>query len=179
MKNIKSLYPLLIVLIGALMLIITFFVPFASAKEEYREKLLKYPDSVYSQEADMKNSDAVDISLPEFIKIDTAAADMGISEQTAIANMVLIIAFGVFAVLTLLFSILRKPIAIIIFDILSLGSMLLIKFDFEDRGIIPSSMYDWGIAQIICFIGIVIVAVGAVIMLVTKIISKRNAAANQ
>ena len=176
MKNIKSLYPLIIAVVGALMLIITFFLPFASAKGDYREALLKSPDEVFLQEADMKSGDAVDISLLEFIKIDAAA---GTSQGATLVNMIVIIAYGVFAVLTLLFSILRKPIAIIIFDIISLVVMLILKFDFEDRGVVPSNLYDLGIAQIICFIGIAIAAVGAVIMLVTKIIDKKNAAVTQ
>ena len=119
MKNIKSLYPLIIAVVGALMLIITFFLPFASAKGDYREALLKNPDEVFLQEADMKSGDAVDISLLEFIKIDAAA---GTSQGATLVNMIVIIVYGVFAVLTLLFSILRKPIAIIIFDIIAQDS---------------------------------------------------------
>ena len=112
MKNIKSLYPLIIAVVGALMLIITFFLPFASAKGDYREALLKNPDEVFLQEADMKSGDAVDISLLEFIKIDAAA---GTSQGATLVNMIVIIVYGVFAVLTLLFSILSGDFNISLF----------------------------------------------------------------
>lgn len=174
MKNKKSFIPFLTAVIGSVLLIISLFAPFASAKGEYRESLENNPEAVYSEEADMTAKDAVSISLTEFVKIDSAAAEMGISEETAVANMAIIIAFGVFAVLTLLFSLLSKPIAAIIFDILSFAVLNLIKVDFKDRGIIPSNSYDWGISQYICYIGIIAVAVGAVLTLIYKIKNKKN-----
>lgn len=172
MKKNMMLYSALAAILGAVLLIITVFIPFASAKDEYRDSLMDYPDYEYSEEANMANKDAVDISLAEFVKIDSAAVEMGVSEETAIANMVVIIAFCAFAVLTLLFSLLRKPIAILVFDIISFAVMQVVKFDFEDRGVIPSNSYDWGIAPVICYIGIVIVAVGAVFLLIVKIKKK-------
>lgn len=175
MKNKNVMFPALATIIGAFLLLITLVLPFASANEDYKERLMSYPDAVYSEEADMTNEDAVNISLVEFIKIDSAAIEAEISEGTAIANMVVIIAFIVFAALTLLFSILKKPIPLIIFDVISFAVMQLLKFDFEDRGVIPSSSYDWGIAHIICYIGIAVVAVGAILLLIAKIKSKRSA----
>lgn len=172
MKNKNLLYPALVAIVGSLLLLITLILPFASASEEHKERLMSYPESMYSQEANMTNEDAVNISLVEFIKIDFAAIEVGVSEGTAIANMVVIIAFITFATLVLLFSILKKPIPALIFDIISFAVLQLIRFDFEDRGVIPSSSYDWGIAQIICYLGIVITAVGAVLLLIAKIKNK-------
>lgn len=179
MKKNIMLYSALSAIIGAILLIITTFIPFASAKDEYKENLMNYPDSIYLEEVDMTNKDAVSISLVEFVKIDSVAVEIGVSEETAIANMVVIIAFCVFAVLTLLFSILRKPIAILIFDIISFLAMQLIKYDFKDRGIIPSNSYDWGVAPVICYISIVIIAVSAVLLLIAKIKNKKAAAVSK
>ena len=174
MKNKNLLYPALAAIAGALLMLIALFLPFASAKDDYKEILMSYPDSVYSNEAGMNNKDAVHISLAEFIKIDSAAVETGISEEIAIANMVIIIALAVFALLTLLFSILKKPIAILVFNIVSLAVMQLIKFDFESRGIIPSNSYDWGIAPLICYIGMAIATAAAVLLLIIKIKNKRK-----
>lgn len=91
MKNKIMLYSALSVIVGAILLIISVFIPFASSKDEYRKSLMNNPDSVYSEEAGMTNKDAVNISLAEFIKIDSAAADMGKYTGTAIANIVVII----------------------------------------------------------------------------------------
>ncbi len=175
MKKQNLLYPALAAIVGAALLLITLFLPFASAKGEFKEWLMSYPESIYSEEANMKNRDAVHISLAEFIKIDSAAIETGTSEEIAIANMVIIIAFAFFSLLTLLFSILKKPIATLVFNVISLAVMQLIKFDFEGRGIIPSHSYDWGIAHIICYIGIAIITVAAVLLLIMKIKNKRNA----
>ncbi|GAB5081769.1 hypothetical protein Osc1_09420 [Hominimerdicola sp. 21CYCFAH17_S] len=179
MKDKTLLYPALDAIVGAFLMIITLFVPFASANDDYSERLMSYPDSVYSEEADMKNEDAVHISLIEFIKIDSAAIKTGLYEETAIANMVVIIAFALFSVLTLLFSVIKKPIAILIFNIISFAIMQFIRFDFEDRGVIPSSSYNWGIASIICYIGITISVIGAVLLLIAKIKSKRSIKASE
>ena len=80
----------------------------------------------------------------------------------------MIAAFAVFALLTLLFSILRKSIPVIVFNILTFAVLRLIIWDFEDRGVISNSRYDGGIAQYIGYIGIAIVMVGAVALLVVK-----------
>lgn len=162
-------------IVGALLMMVALFLPFASATNDYKERLMSYPDSIYSEEANMKNRDVVHISLVEFIKIDSAAINMKISSSVATANMVVIIAFASFAALTLLFSILKKPIPVLIFDVISLAVIQLIKFDFEDRGVIPSSLYDWGAAHIICYIGIAVAAVGAVLLLILRIKDKRIA----
>lgn len=175
MKNKNLLYPDLAAIAGALLLLLALFLPFASANDDYKEDLMSYPDSICSEEANMTNKDAVHISLTEFIKIDLAAVDAGISDVNVIANMVIIIAFGVFAAFTLLFSMFKKPIAILIFDVISFALMKLIKFDFKERGVIPSHSYDWGISYIICYIGIAIAAFGAVLLLIAKIKSKRSA----
>lgn len=155
-------------------MLIALFLPFASATDDFRERLMSSPDYVYSEAADMRNRDAVNLSLAEFIKIDSAAINMGMSSATATANMVVIIAFAGFAALTLLFSILKKPIPALIFDIISLAAIQLIKFDFEDRRVIPSSLYDWGAANIICYIGIAAAAAGAALLLIFKIMDKRK-----
>lgn len=174
MKTQNLLYPKLAAIIGSLLLLITLILPFASAKEDYKERLMRYPDYMHTEEADMTNKDAVNVSLVEFIRIDYAAAKANISEEVAIANMVIIIAFIVFAVLTLLFSILKKPISTLIFDIISFLIIQLLKYDYKDRGVIPSSSYDWGIAHIVCYIGIAIVAVSAVLLIIVRIKSKRS-----
>lgn len=173
-KSRKFLFPFLAMLIGSLMLVITLFLPFASATEDYKERLEEYSDSMYVEELDMTNEEAINISLFEFARIYSVAAEMGMSKGVSIACMVIIAAFGAFALLTLLFSVLKKPIPAIIFNLLAFAVFRITKWDFEDRGVIPNSNYDWGMAQYICYIGIVVVMVGAVALLVVKIKDKKQ-----
>lgn len=173
-KRNPLLIPFGIALIGSLMLIATLFLPFASATDEYQEYLQKYSEEMYLDAFDMTNGDAVELSLFEFGRIYAFAAQTGISEEIAIACLVIIAAFAFFAALTALFAALKKPIAVLIFNLLSLGVFRLIKFDFEDRGVLPSSSYDWGFAEIVCYIGCAVVIVGAALLLAGKIKMKRQ-----
>lgn len=173
-KNRKFLFPFLAMLIGSLMLVVTLFVPFASATEDYKERLEEYSDSMYVEELDMTNEEAINISLFEFARMYSVAAEMGMSKGVSIACMIIIAAFGALALLTLLFSVLKKPIPAIIFNLLAFVVFRITKWDFEDRGVIPNSSYDWGMAQYICYIGIVVVMAGAVALLVVKIKDKKQ-----
>ena len=160
-------------LIGSAILLLTLFMPFASATDEYKEALEKFSDSMYIEELNMTNEEAINISLFEFIRIYSSETGKEISNDLSIVYVVVIAAFAVFALLTLLFSILRKSIPVIVFNILTFAVLRLIIWDFEDRGVI-SNRYDWGIAQYIGYIGIAIVMVGAVALLVVKMKDKKQ-----
>lgn len=51
----------LIMLVGSLLLLITLFMPFASAKDDQKEYLEEYPDEMFSVEYDMTNEEAINI----------------------------------------------------------------------------------------------------------------------
>ena len=157
-------------LIGSAILLLTLFMPFASATDEYKEALEKFSDSMYIEELNMTNEEAINISLFEFIRIYSSETGKEISNDLSIVYVVVIAAFAVFALLTLLFS----SIPVIVFNILTFAVLRLIIWDFEDRGVISNSRYDWGIAQYIGYIGIAIVMVGAVALLVVKMKDKKQ-----
>lgn len=164
-------------LIGSLLLITTLIVPFASAIEDYKEYLQENPDGIYLEELDMTNEEAIHISLFEFGKIYTKIAELDISRNSrvnSIITLVLIIAFAIFAILTTLFSALKKPIAAILFNLFSLILFRLIVVDFDDKGVILRNGYGWGIAQYFCYIGVSVVFLGAICMLITKINLKKK-----
>lgn len=168
------LYPFLAMLIGSIMLIATIFMPFASSTENYRKYLEKYPDSMFAEELNMTNEDAINLSLFEYARIYSSEMGLKMAKSISIACLVLIGMFGVFALLTLLFSILKKAIPTIIFNLLTLALFIITKWDFKDRGVIPSSRWDWGTAQYICYIGVAVVLAGAVTLLVIKIKDKKQ-----
>mgnify|MGYP004677142593 CR=1 FL=1 len=92
-------------LIGSAILLLTLFMPFASATDEYKEALEKFSDSMYMEELNMTNKEAINISLFEFIRIYSSETGKEISNDLSIVYVVVIAAFAVFALLTLLFSI--------------------------------------------------------------------------
>lgn len=173
--NRNKTLPLLIAVVGSLLLLAVLFLPFASATKENKEVLLVYADEMYASEIDMTNKDAVNISLLEFGRIYIAAAREGLYKDIAIICLVIIAVFALFAVLTVLFCSLRKPIASIIFDILSFAAFKLLMFDFKDRGVIVNNNYDFGFAEIICYLGTVIVIVGAILLIIEKVKAKKSA----
>ena len=173
-KKNKFRIPSLMVLIGSLMLVTALFVPFAAGTKEYKEKLNELPNEIYLEEIGMANKDLSDLSLFEYGKIYYAASK---NEVLKGAGSIYLVLFGTFAVgiaLTTLFSILKKPIAVMIFNIFSLVVFNFIRYDFTDRGVIPSMDYNWGIAQYIYYVGAVIVILGAITLFIAKIKAKKE-----
>ena len=174
MNKIKMRYPALITLVCTIAMLIMIFLPFTSATNKYEKKLMEHEDKMYVEEINMTYKDAVDISLFEYIRVFVEAINQGIREETAIASLIPIVLFIVFAVITLLLSIFRKPIGIMVLDILMMGVFRLVCFDFEDRGVVPSSSYDWGIAMYLVYVIGVMIFAGAIWLLIAKKKSKKD-----
>lgn len=166
-------YPVLITIIGLVLMLLMLFLPFASATEDYKEKLLKY------EEIGMTNGEAVNISLFEFGKMYVEAANQGMHKEISIACIVIISLFAGFAVLTLLLCLCKKSIGIIIFDLLTIGTFKIICFDFEDRGVLPSSSFDWGIVNWMVYVIGILVFAGAIWLFVEKKKAKKIAKVEQ
>lgn len=168
----KWLSPRLITVVGALLLLLMMILPFASAEKEYKERLKKYEDKYYVKEIEMTNGEAVNLSLVEFMRVYIhIAGEEGTdstSGQIGILCVVLISMYGVFALLTLVMALRRKPIGTIVFNLLTMGVLWLIQFDFRDRRMIPSNRYHGGIAYYLAYVVVVAIIVGAVWMFVEK-----------
>lgn len=175
-RNIKSKIKLswLITVLGSLLLIIMILLPFATATKEHKEWLLAYPDQSYVNEISLTNKDAVNISLVEFARIYGVAVDQGIHKDISITCIVVIAIFAGLSLITLLFAIFKKPFGIIIFNILSLCDFWLIHFDFKDRGVIPNSSYNWGLANYMTYVVGAFILAGAVWLLIEKSKMKNN-----
>lgn len=161
------------VMLSSLLLTLTIFLPFGSAKKDLRERLQKHPDTIILESPKMTNRDAVHMSLLEYGKIYHEIGDKQIRTGAGIFYTIFIASFAGCTILTLLFSLLKKPVIIMIFDILSLCIFSLLRWDFKDRGVIPSSKYDWGLAQYICYTSILLILISAIILLISKIKMKR------
>lgn len=163
--------PWAIALFGAIILIAAFFLPYAAAKADYGEWLSEHPDNMYAEEIGMTNKDAVGISPFEFFRMYLyyASNSSGYNQTVSIICVVTLGLTAGFTLLCALFAALRKPVPLIVFDVLTFAVLLLMNFDFEDRGVIPNRNYDWGAAKYVYFIGIAVTFAGAVWLLITKI----------
>lgn len=161
---------MVIALLGVILLIAAFFLPFAAAKDEYREFLTNNADRMYSEEVGMTNGEAADISLLEFFRI-YAYGVSNYSGQNQTISVICIVLFCLYAVFTLLcaiFALIKKGIPLAVFDVLTLIVIFIMRFDFKDRGTIENSMYDWGYGNYFFFIGAAVTLVGAVLLIIAS-----------
>ncbi|MBE5864775.1 MAG: hypothetical protein E7292_01005 [Lachnospiraceae bacterium] len=172
-------YPVLITSMSAFVMLLMFFMPYASAKGERREYLIKYADSMYMKEIGMTYADAVHISLFEYVRMYAEAINQDMHKVISIVCLVLIGIFAGFTLLTLLMALLKKPIGIIIFDLLALGAFRIVCFDFQDRGVVPNSSYSCGIAGYMVYATGVVVLAGAIWLFVEKRKAKKLAKMEQ
>lgn len=146
-------------IVAALLLVVAFFLPYASGTQEFREGLSSMAANPYSETLGMSNEDLTDISLFEYVRIYGASGELGMGDAFAAVYVPLTVAPAVLGVLTLLFAALRKPIPSIVFSVLAVALTFLLNWDFEDRGVIPSSSYDWGIARWVYLVaGVAVIA---------------------
>ncbi len=172
LKN-SSFIPYLISVLGVIIIIGAFFLPYASATDSYKERLERQPDGIFAQEFNMTNEDVVNMSLFEYLRMYSAAIGIDDYQDYAIIYTVVIGLMAVSSLLTLIFVILRKPIAFLIFNCISFGVFCLINWDFNDRGIVPNNRYDFGAAYYLYYIGAILLFVGAIWFIITKAKEKK------
>lgn len=161
-------------IMAALLLVVAFFLPYASGTQEFREGLSSMTANPYSETLGMSNEDLADISLFEYARIYSASGELGMGDAFAAVYVPLTVAPVVLGVLTLLFAALRKPIPSVVLSVLTVALTFLLNWDFEDRGVIPSSSYDWGIARWVYLVAGVAVIACAVWQIVLRKQSKQR-----
>lgn len=164
--------PFLVMLISTILLLTMVILPYASATDDYRY-LLEYPDEDYVEETGMTNKNVVNISLIEYIRLYAEGINQGMDKATCIACIVIISLFALFSLIALILAICKKTVGVIVFDILAMLVFKLIHYDFEDRGVIPSSSYDWAFASFMPYvIGVIIIAAAVWFLIVKKQIKR-------
>lgn len=167
--NEKLKVPFIVALIGVLILVIGMFLPYITAVGEMGEYIEKYPDRIEIKDLELTASDLKDIPVISVSQIITGIYG---EDDGAIAN-VIVIAFCGFVALTALFVILKKPIAVMIFELLSYGVFAFLSAYMKEDFIDPDK-YAWGIGYAFIQIAIAVVFAAAIWMLVKKVITKRE-----
>lgn len=176
LKENKSLIPMLVAIVLAFVMFLTIFMPYASATEEYAERLEQYSDYYALEELDMNGDDFINISMAKYAKVySKMSEDIFGDSATGVLYVVLVVLIAVFAIGALVFAFFKKPIAVIVFDILAFVVFCIQNWDYKDRGVIPSDNYNWGGAYyifIICAIAVLVCAVASIIL--KKIFEKKT-----
>lgn len=172
--------PFWVTLTAAILVVAAFFLPLATAKAEYADALKKlaamsskYTDPFHVMGIELSAEDAIHISMYELAKISWAAFDT-IDKTFAALGIAIISATGILSLVTLLFTLFKKPVAVMIFNALTLGVYYMMVRNLKDLVVTPDSNYDLGIAYYLYYIGIAAVFAGAVWLLTGKIKLKRQ-----
>lgn len=153
-------------IIGALLLLFTIFLPFSIATDEYEKELLRHPNWMFIEELNITYKGATNFSLLGYDAIYMVALGKGIEKGIAGTCFVIISLYILFAIFTVVSSIKRKYKKAIVFGVLSFLIFRLIMWDFEARGVIGSGDYDFGVAKVICYVGTAFMVLGAVLRLI-------------
>lgn len=173
----RELIPWIVLLVGALALVVAFVLPFATATDEYADYLGQFADQMNMEEIGLRNADAANLSMLTFLRMYLAAfqatESLGVLQSVAALCVGLIGAIAVSSLLALVFAVLRKPIGAVVFALIAMGPFALIRWDFADRSVLPSSTYDYGIAAFVYPIAFVVLVVGAIWLIVARRAAKK------
>lgn len=153
----------LVMVVAALGLVAAFFLPWASAGEDYREAAALAPDVMFYEPTELTVEGATDLSLFEYAQVYGTM----IGTDWEIYQYIMYTALGV-AVVALVLAVFGKPIGATMFGILTLVASRLLVWDFEDRGVLPNGTHDWGIAPVIYLVAAVVLIAASVWMFVLK-----------
>ena len=142
-----ALLPMIPALLGGLLMAATIFLPYLVSKYD-SQSLIQYVD-LYKQY---------------------------LGEAAGTVFLILIIAVGLFALLTALFGGLRKAVPVIVFDVLAFIPFLVLRGDFGARGF-PNGTYSLGVGYWLFYVGAALALGGAIWMLVCRAKAKKETAA--
>ena len=153
---------------GPLIEIIALFLPYAVAKD------MEYATYV----TDETGMNAINPSMVDFIRIYMSSDIEFVAGGQAYLTLGITVAIGVFALLAFLFAMLRKPIAAMVFDVLSMLAFALQNYDFSDRGVVPSDTFAWGWGMYLYVAAFILTVVCAIwTMIDRRRMRKQNAVA--
>lgn len=170
-KRSPTTLPFLVTLIGVLILVIALFLPYMSASGELARRIQESPDWLEDASLGLTRSDFSHVSLISVSKIITAIYS---SRDGAIAKTIIFGFCGLLA-LTALFVILKKPIAVLIFELLTCSVFLFLNSLMKST-LIGADHYVWGVGYYAVILASIALIAGSVWLLIVKSNMKRHAA---
>ena len=160
--------PFIVAVIGSALMILTIFLPYTSATKEFAERIDSYPEAVAYSNTDIKAGDVKNVSMVQYASMYSSNSKEILHQSSVGAiYVVIVVGIGIFSLLSLIFALLKKPIPLIISDVLAFGVFTFLGWDFRDRGLMRSA-YNGGIGYYLFYIGIVMALVGAVLLIMAK-----------
>lgn len=165
----KNKLPCIIAILAALIAIVSFFLPYISATNEFRTYINSYADEKIYSSVDLTAGDMADMSLFTYARIYFVGGEEILrSKDNGIIYGVLMSSVAGFALLIILAALWNRPVLVMILDSLMAGAFYLINWDFLDRGIMPDARRVWGISHELYHPIAVVIAVCAIWMLAVR-----------
>ncbi len=164
----NQLIPFILALLGSLLMIITLFLPFSTATDDFKAEINKNPDFIIYEDIDLKASDVVNRSMVDYARVYSALSNRLFATNEGTIYVGIVAAIGIFALIGLISSAFRKATPTIIFTILSFLVFAFLSFDFYHRGEIPNESYNWGFGYYIFYVATIITLIGAIWLFIVK-----------
>lgn len=162
--------PFVVTLVAALLLIAAFFLPYLSMSREYMESF----GGLASLGSAAAGFDVTSISFLTMTRVILdASSAFGMADEMVITLVVLII-LAVLSLFTLLFAAIKKPVAAIVFDILTFLVFLLMAFGMRESGLIGNG-FNYGIGFYAYIISIIAVLACSIWLAIAKSSAKKAA----
>lgn len=172
--------PFLIAFAAAALMVSCLFLPYATATEDYAKRVDKYPDEIIFEDMNLTAKELKNVSMVEYAHIYlTMSEQFWHDSAVGILYAALVGLIGGFSLIAALFALGKKPIPVLIFTALAFGVFAVQNWDYTDRGIIPSSSYNWGPAHTLFPAAAAAAMIAAVWMLVRKITIKKQLKAEE
>lgn len=157
-----------IALLATLTMIASLFLTQLKATDEWATSLDAGRDNKIYSTVNITYEDMKELSIVEFALVMGMASSYDTDMAIAGAGFLIMLIFiSIFLLLNLLFSLIKKPIPLIIFNILAFGVFCLQKWIYGASGIMDFR-YEWGIGYYTYIVGSVVLFASSIWMMINK-----------
>ncbi len=166
MNNKKISIPVVLALAGALLMLLTIFLPYIAVTDKVEDTVEVYQELF---DVDMDEGDYKSISMTKIPGLLNESED-GVG---TIYSVIVILVAG-FSALAALCAFFKKPILAIICGIISAVVFTVQNTIYTASEIVPSDYLKWGIAYYVFYIAAIVLLVGAIAIIVSKRAAKKQ-----
>lgn len=159
--------PVIVGIVCAALMVAALFLPYATATSDGAAYLENHSGQSVMQGFDLTAEQMANMSLVDFARAYLALAEHSYQQLSGI-YMGLVVAMAAAALFMALCFAKRRPIGVLVFDVLAFGIFSLQNADYASRGVVPSANYDWGIAYYLVFAVLAVAVLAAIWLLVEK-----------
>lgn len=158
-----------IVLVAVVVMLAAMLLPYAAARPSFRAAIESLPADVCMEGTDITYRSTLRVSVLEFVKIYTRLGKTN-AEAAALGQFcgILAAAMGATAILAGVFAVLKKPLPVLFFNLMSFAVFFVHNSNFAKRELVPGYNYRFGIGYYLFYVAVVVSIAGSIWMLKEK-----------